>query len=321
LREGLFIKKNKDRWEQIEQDQGANADETASNFTRLVNDLAYAKTFYPTSKITAYLNALASGIYLSIYRNRKDPANRLALFFRYDVPRTMARHYRMLLFALGVFLLFFCIGFFSAMQEKGFVREVLGDSYVDLTEQNIRQGNPFDVYAQSGSFYMWIRIMLNNIMVSFTYFFRGLLLGIPSMLALGREAIRIGAFEYMFYEHDLGLNAVVTVLLHGMLELTAIIIACGGGLIMGTSFLFAVTRNRIAAFRQGAKDGIRIIVALVPVFMVAAFIEGFITRHYKMPVVLSGSVLLASATFIIWYFVIYPIRLYRRDKEEGRIHA
>ncbi|RYY84558.1 MAG: stage II sporulation protein M, partial [Chitinophagaceae bacterium] len=233
MREGLFIKKNKDRWEQIEQERVATADETAGNFTRLVNDLAYAKTFYPTSKVTVYLNALASRIYLNIYQNRKDPANRLAQFLRYDVPKTIARHHRMLLFALGIFIVFFSIGFFSAMHDKGFVRQVLGDSYVDMTERNIEKGNPFDVYAQVGPFYMWIYIMLNNIRVSLTYFGEGILFGIPSMMSLAKEAIRIGAFEHMFYAHGLGANAVVTVLLHGLLELTAIILTCGAGLVMG----------------------------------------------------------------------------------------
>ncbi|WP_165917216.1 stage II sporulation protein M [Flaviaesturariibacter aridisoli] len=320
MREGLFIKKNKDRWEQIEQERAATADETAGNFTRLVNDLAYAKTFYPTSKVTVYLNALASRIYLNIYQNRKDPSNRLARFFRYDVPLTIARHYRMLLFVFGLFVVFFSVGFFSALHDKGFVREVLGNGYVDMTERNIEKGNPFDVYAQIGPFLMWIYIMLNNIRVCLTYFGEGIVLGIPSLLALGREAIRIGAFEHMFYSHGLGVNAVVTVLLHGLLELTGLILSCGAGLIMGTSFLFPGTQRRMTAFQEGVKDGVKIIVTLIPVFMVAAFIEGYITRHYKMPLPYLLLILGSTGSFIVWYFVLYPWKLYRAQKKKG-VHA
>ncbi|TCJ16564.1 stage II sporulation protein M [Flaviaesturariibacter flavus] len=321
MREGLFIKKNKDHWEQIEHDRTANADETASHFTRLVNDLGYAKTFYPTSKITAYLNALASRIYLNIYQNRKDPSNRLALFVKRDVPLAIARHYRVLLFALGVFLVFFSVGFFSAMQEKSFVRQMLGDAYVDMTEKNIAAGNPFDVYGDTSPFLMWIMIMLNNIQVSLHYFGEGILLGIPSIIALGRESVRIGAFEYMFYQHGLGFNWLVSVMLHGTLEITAIIMTCGAGAILGTSFLFPGTQRRLTAFREGGKDAIKIVLALIPVFMVAAFIEGFITRHYKMPLYASGSILLASLLFVIGYFVIYPIRVWRQVRKEEAAHA
>ena len=60
LREGLFIKKNKDRWERLEIDAPASPDEMAKDFTRLVDDLAYAKTFYPTSRVTRYINSLAA---------------------------------------------------------------------------------------------------------------------------------------------------------------------------------------------------------------------------------------------------------------------
>ncbi|GAA4331698.1 stage II sporulation protein M [Flaviaesturariibacter amylovorans] len=315
MREGLFIKKNKEHWEKIEHDRSANADETASNFTRLVNDLAYAKTFYPGSKITTYLNALASRIYLSIYQNRKDPENRLAAFVRRDLPLTIARRYKMLLFAFGVFVIFFSVGFFSAMQDKTFVRQVLGDGYVDMTEQNIAEGNPFDVYAQTSPFLMWIQIMLNNIIVCIMYFFRGVLLGIPSILALGRESIRIGAFEYMFYSHGLGADAVVTVLLHGLLELTAIIITCGAGLVMGTSWLFPGTRRRFKALQDGVKDGVKIVAALIPVFMVAAFIEGFVTRHYKMPLPMSLGILAACGAFIVWYFILYPFQVAAAERK------
>lgn len=312
MREGLFIKKGKDRWEEIEQEASATADETASNFTKLINDLGYAKTFYPTSKITSYLNKLASKVYLSIYQNRKDPSNRIVHFVKFDVPLTMYKHRWMMLFALSVFAIFFSIGFFSAAQDPGFVREVLGNEYVDMTEKNIEQGNPFNVYANTSSFLMWIYIMLNNITVSITYFFRGLFLGFPSIMALGKESIRIGAFEYMFFAKGLGQQAVVTILLHGLLELTAIIITCGAGAVMGTSFLFPKTGTRLQAFQQGAKDGVKIIVALIPVFVVAAFIEGYITRHYKMPLTMSLPILFATGGFILWYFVLYPFFLHKK---------
>ena len=324
MREGLFIKKNKDRWERIQHDTAPEPDEMAKDFTQLVDDLGYAKTFYPTSKVTQYLNALASKIYLGIYQNRKEKSNRLKHFFVYDVPATVAKHHRIILFSFCIFALFFSVGFFSSMQDETFVRQVLGDDYVDMTEKNIEEGNPFNVYADSNPVTMWIRIMINNIMVSFSYFFKGILFGIPSITSLAKESIRIGAFEHMFFAKGLGAEAVVTVLLHGMLELTAIIITCGAGVVMGISFLFPGTHKRLDSLKEGAKDGIKIVVGLVPVFMVAAFIEGFITRHYKMPLFMSLSILAISALFIVWYFIIYPIKLRNRaalSTQTGMIHA
>jgi uncharacterized membrane protein SpoIIM required for sporulation len=103
-----------------------------------------------------------------------------------------------------------------------------------------------------------------------------------------------------------------------MLELTAIIIACAAGVVMGISFLFPGTKSRMEAFRQGTKDGVKMIIGLIPVFVMAAFYEGFVTRYYKMPIALNLLLLATSAAFIIWYFVVYPAILIKRSKDEMR---
>lgn len=118
-----------------------------------------------------------------------------------------------------------------------------------------------------------------------------------------------------FFAKGLGSQAVITVLLHGLLELTAIIITCGAGVVMGTSYLFPGTGSRIDSLKRGAKDGVKIVVGLMPVFVVAAFIEGYITRHYKMPLFMSLSILTVCAFFVIWYFGILPVLLKNKGKE------
>jgi uncharacterized membrane protein YhdT len=60
--------------------------------------------------------------------------------------------------------------------------------------------------------------------------------------------------------------------------------------------------------KRGAKDGIKLMIGLVPIFIVAAFLEGFITRYATMPIWISIMILAGSLTFIVWYFIIYPLR-------------
>jgi uncharacterized membrane protein SpoIIM required for sporulation len=81
---------------------------------------------------------------------------------------------------------------------------------------------------------------------------------------------------------------------------------------MGKSFLFPGTHTRLKSLQEGAKDGVKIVVGLVPIFIIAAFIESFITRYYKMPLWMSLSFLFISAVFITWYFIIFPAILYSR---------
>ena len=60
MREALFVKQNSGKWRAYEQLQSSNPDELADRFIDITNDLAYARTFYPESKTTVYLNGLAS---------------------------------------------------------------------------------------------------------------------------------------------------------------------------------------------------------------------------------------------------------------------
>lgn len=312
LREGLFIKKNKARWEKIQQGTSTDADETAKDFVQLVDDLSYAKTFYPGSRVTRYINALASKIYLGIYQNRKEDRNLLLYFWKYNVPLTVYKHRRIMAFAFFIFFLFYTVGFFTANENPAFVREVFGDSYVDETESNIAEGNPFGIYQGGDPFFMWIGIMINNIIVSFMYFGKGILLGIFSLKELGKESMRVGVFHYMFASKGHGIGFLLAVMIHGLLELSAIVLACGAGVVMGISYLFPGTRSRLDAFKTGVKDGVKIVVGLIPVLMVAAFFEGFVTRHYKMPLFLNLLFLFLCAAFAVYYFFVYPVRLNRK---------
>ena len=312
MREALFIKKNKKRWERLQDSPPADADDMAKDFIRLVDDLAYAKTFYSSSKVTQFINSLAARFYLIIYQNRKEESNRLVSFWKVDLPMTIHRHYKIIIFTFILFAIFFAVGFFSAKNDELFVRQVLGNGYVDMTEKNIADGNPFGVYQSGSAFLTWMGIMINNIIVSFMYFVKGIFFGILTISSIVKEAIRIGAFEQFFFERGLGLQSVLTVFIHGTLEIAAIIFAGAAGIVMGTSFLFPGTHSRLDALKKGTKDGVKMVVGLVPIFIIAAFFEGYVTRHYKMPIFFSISILLLSLAFLIGYFIIYPIRLSRR---------
>jgi uncharacterized membrane protein SpoIIM required for sporulation len=315
LREALFIKKNKDRWLKNQYFPSDNPDEMAVDFTQLVDDLSYSKTFYPHSRVTRYLNAGASKTYMSIYQNRKEDRNRIAEFWRYTVPLTVKKHQGVLLFCAILFIAFFIVGFYSAKHDESFVREMLSDSYVNMTEENIEKGQPFGVYAEGNELLMWLGIMLNNIFVSFTYFARGIVFCFPVVISLLNEGVRLGAFEYLFFSKGLGMQSVLTVFIHGTLELSAIVIAGAAGVVLGKGWMFPGTDTRLQAFLRGAKDGVIILVSLIPVFIVAAFFEGFITRYYTMPAWLSASILLMSASYIIWYYIIYPAQIQRKLKK------
>lgn len=309
MREGLFLKKNIDKWKQYQYGAASNPDEMAQQFTELVNDLGYAKTFYPHSKVTQYLNGLASKIYLGIYKNKREESSRFARFWKTELPLTVRKYHRELLYALLIFVGFAIMAAFSAGNDEAFVRGVLGDGYVEMTEDNIAKGDPFGVYKDENKIAMFLYIAVNNIRVSFMVFVAGIFLSLGTAWFLFKNGVMLGAFQYMFFAKGLGWSSVLVIWIHGTLEISAIIIAGGAGFIVGNSLLFPGTLKRIDSLKRGAKDGLKLMIGLVPIFIAAAALEGFVTRYSEMPKWLSISILALSFSFILWYFVLYPIRL------------
>jgi hypothetical protein len=82
---------------------------------------------------------------------------------------------------------------------------------------------------------------------------------------------------------------------------------------MGNGWLFPGTYSRIQAFRRGAKKGLKIIIGLVPVFMIAGFLEGFVTRMTEMPDIIKIAIILGSAIFIFVYFIFIPFKIRRNE--------
>jgi len=311
MREGTFIKKNINRWTGYAEPT-TDPDETARRFTHLVDDLAYAKTFYPFSNTVKYINGLAGSIYLTIFQHRRQSARSLITFWTTDLPLVIRRSHRIILFAFLFFLLFVALGAFSAAKDQDFIRAILGDGYVDMTERNIANGDPFNVYKDSGEFVMFLQIMWNNIRVAFNMFAGGIIFSVGTLYILFHNGVMVGAFESLFYQAGLGKEFILVVFIHGTLELSAIVLAGAAGLRMGNAILFPGTFTRLQSLKQGAKDGVKIMVSLVPVLIVAAFFESYLTRHTDMPLAASLTVLIGSAAFILFYYVWLPIQVARR---------
>jgi uncharacterized membrane protein SpoIIM required for sporulation len=314
VREGLFIKKNIEKWKRYQYEPSADPDEMASRFTELVNDLGYSRTFYPHSKVTQYLNGLASRIYLGIYKNKKEESSRIFRFWKTELPLIIRKYHREVLYSFIIFLVFAILAAFSAAHDETFVRGVLGNGYVEMTEDNIARGDPFGVFKSEGQLSMFMQIARHNIEVSFAVFVAGIFVSLGTVWLLFQNGVMVGAFQYYFFAKGLGWKSVLVIWIHGTLEISSIIIAGAAGLILGNSILFPGTHRRIDSIKRGAKDGIKCLIGLVPVFIAAAFLEGFVTRYSSMPVWLSLFILIASLTFIVWYFVIYPIQLSKKLK-------
>ena len=312
MREALFLRQNQARWQHYESHPATSPDELAARFVALTDDLAYAQTFYPNSPTTAYLNGLAGKLHQVIYKNKSETRGRFGHFWAHELPLVVSRHQRTLGWTLLFFLLCTALGALSAAYDDSFVRSVLGDSYVNMTLENIRRGDPMAVYKGEEESSMFLFITFNNVKVALTAFALGITAGLGTAGALFFNGLMLGSFQYFFYQQKLLATSVLTIWIHGTLEISAIVIAGAAGFVLAQGILFPGTHTRGEALRYAAREGGKLALGLVPIFMVAGFLESFVTRHTEMPLAVSIAIIGSSAAFILWYFGWYPWQLRRR---------
>ncbi|MDR3252501.1 MAG: stage II sporulation protein M [Tannerella sp.] len=311
MKEISFIRQNIDKWKSlqkvVDEVDTHNPGELGDAYTEITTDLSFSRSHYPRSRITIYLNNLASALHNHLYKSKKETYSRIITFWTREIPETMYRSRKELLYSFIVFAVSVLIGVVSALNDDSFVRLILGDGYVDMTLDNIKQGNAMGIYGQSSPMRMFLLIAFNNIRVSFIVFVYGLLTGFMTGMALFYNGVMVGAFQAFFFQHGVGYESMLAVWLHGTFEISAIIIAGAAGFALGNGWLFPGTYSRGYAFRQGAKRGLKIIAGLIPVFLVAAFIESYLTRHTEYPVAVRLGVIIFSFASVVYYYIVLPI--------------
>ncbi len=317
MREVAFLRKNADKWKEFEsllKDKSQDdPDKLADLYIELSADLAYAQANYPGSKTEEYLNQLSVAVHDEIYRSKKEETNRLITFWTRELPELFATKQKELLYSFIVFSIAIAIGVLSSMNDPSFVRYIMGDAYVNMTISNIDRGDPLAVYKEAEEMNMFFAITVNNVRVSFYAFASGLLTSLGVGMVLLNNGVMVGAFIHFFAKYGLVTEALRVIFIHGTLELSAIVIAGAAGFVVGNGFLFPGTRSRKDSFIKAGREGLKMIVGLVPIFVAAGLLESFVTRYTEMPVWLSLFIILGSLAFILWYFVYLPNTLKKKQ--------
>ena len=322
MREVAFIRQNKEKWMQFEkaiaQKKVDNPDDLANLYVHLINDLAYAQTYYKKSKLVVYLNNLAVRVYQKIYRTKREDTNLLLHFFKVEVPLLVYQYRRYIFYSLGFFLIAVLIGIVSAANDDSFVRLILGNDYVNKTLQNIENGDPVAVYKSGSNWGSFIGITFNNLKVGLMCFVYGVTGGIGTGYVLLQNGIMLGAFQYFFEQQDVLWKSAKGIWIHGAMEIFTIVIEGAAGFILGASILFPKTFSRMVSFKRGMRDSIRIVISTFPFTISAGFLEGFVTRYSdSMPNFMALFIILGTLGIISYYYLLYPYKVYKKTISVG----
>lgn len=314
MKESSFIDQNKEKWEEFEsllKKKEQDPRKMSRLFVQVTDDLAYARTYFKNRFVRVYLNEMAQVLFRKIYRNKRSTWAGIGKFWKTELPVHLYEGRRAMLISFLVFIGSVAIGVLSSIQDPDFLTYILGDEYVTMTDENIAKDDPMAVYKDHAKFDMFLGITINNLMVATNTFVLGLFAGVGSILFMIINGVMLGAFQFYFFQKGIYLESILTIWQHGTLEISAIIIAGGAGITMGRGMVFPGTYTRGMSFRRSGVRGLKILLGISPIIIIAGFIEGFLTRYTETPDLIRIALIVVSLGFILIYYWWYPRYVYR----------
>lgn len=320
MREPQFIANRQPHWKEFEQimkneKERADPDKLSNLFVQLTDDLAHAQTYYPGGRSVRYLNDLAATTYQLIYtKKRLRLGQRLAAFWSQELPAVYYTNLKYLALSFSIFLASVLIGAVSVAHDQDYLRMIVGDHYVDMTIRNILNDDPMAVYKSMHQMDMTSAIALNNLWVTGLTYSSGILFSLGPLYVLVFNGIMLGAFQFFFLHYGLLWTSFTTIWIHGTLEISAIIVAGAAGFAMGNRLAFPGTLPRLYALRVGVMEGLKMMLGIVPIIILAAFIESYITRLTDMHIVFKLFIIAGSLVYMVWFYIIHPIIRHRKHE-------
>jgi uncharacterized membrane protein SpoIIM required for sporulation len=320
LKETSFIEQNKEKWnrfEQLYESQSHDPEELSDLYMDITDDLSYAQTFYRRRTVRVYLNQLAQKVYTGVHKQKGESFRKFLTVWKTSLPLEIYRARKSLLVALVSFLVYTLIGVLSTRINPDFTRLVLGDGYVELTNQNIADGNPLAIYGMAESqLQMFMDITTNNMKVAFLTFFLGFFFTLGTHLVIFYNGVMLGTFQYFFHTKGLLITSFLGIWIHGAFEISAIVLAAGAGITAGNGWLFPKSYTRLQSLQLSTKRGLKIMMSLVPFIIAAGFLESYVTHNYQtLPDWSKWTLILLSFAIILAYYVFYPQYVARKHPE------
>jgi uncharacterized membrane protein SpoIIM required for sporulation len=318
MTESQFIEENKQKWKDLEEaleNKSSDPDQLHALFKKVSGDLSYAQTYFPRRSVRWYLNALVNAVFDTMRTKKKlNFWSALLNFYSNTLPVEIIRNRNAFIASIVVFALSVCIGIFSTIQDSDFPTSILGSEYMSITEENIQKGDPMGIYKTDTDIYSFLRITVNNIRVAFLTFALGFLASIGSIFLLIKNGVMLGVFQTIFFKKGLLITSFLTIWIHGTIEISSIIIAGAAGIVIGNSLLFPKSYTRIESLLIGSLSGVFIMLSTVPLFVIAGFFEGFVTRLTDMPSIFKLFIILASLALVLFVYVINPYLYFKSGK-------
>ena len=245
----------------------------AALYRQAVADLAYARMRYPGHPVVKELEQLVGRAHSILYQAEHGRSRNWTEFWLEHWPMLMREAARPILVATGIFWASAVVGFFLTAQnpvlESFFVSPPMRAA---IQSKRLWTSSLTSMAPAASS-----QIATNNINVSLLTWGLGLTFGIGTVWLLVFNGIMLGAIAAACLRAGMLLPLAEFVVAHGSLELPAIWISGGAGLLMAEAMLFPGRYSRGVELRLKGRSSVQIMVGIMPMLLVAGAIEAFVS--------------------------------------------
>jgi len=257
-------------------------EELAFLYRAATGDLAAAQGRHYSAALAAYLNRLVARAHGYVYGGSARAGwSRIVTFLAAGFPREVRRSWRPIAICAAIFVLSSTIAYATVSARPSTVYALLPGAEIPLVRKSLHDSNfAFDhTFAPA----MSAAIITNNVQVAALAFAGGMTLGVFTMWEILTNGLMLGGLGALFATKGFGLDFWATVAPHGVIELTAIQISGGAGLLIAAAILMPGRLRRIDALKRNARRAATLLLGVAALLVVAGTIEGFFSPLHTPP--------------------------------------
>lgn len=272
----------------------------AARYREVAADLARARTYGADRTTLGYIERIVSAGHNALYGLRgvrRVPVGSLLLR---ELPGAVVRARRYVLAAFLLFVVPAVLGFALLRQSPGLAAQILPDEMIARAEAGARQQAQGIGYAETPELFLPVvasSIIANNIQVTILAFAGGVTAGVGTALVLVFNGLFLGAILGMFANYGVADWLLTFVAGHGVLELTAIFMAGGAGLLVARALVAPGDWSRRDALVIHGRLAIQVLAAAALLLVLAGTIEGLLSAS-DAPAAVKLAVSAASAVLL-----------------------
>ena len=261
--------------------QANEVGELASLYRSVVTDLARARTQNLSNPLVQNLYSLKTRAYKQIDKgSRRQECLGVVKFYRWGLPAIVQQTFPYIALATALFLTGVLIAWLCIWQEPSFMSRVVPSRIISKVREDGELWTGSIVGVEP---LVCPGITINNLKVSLGAVAGGITAGAFTIYIMVFNGLLIGAVATLVGQNNLAYPFWAFVFPHGSLELPAILLAGGAGLLISKAIFFPVKYRRFDAIKLHASQAIQLIFGIVPMLIIAGIIEGFFSSNPTIP--------------------------------------